>query len=78
LSDVSPEVRDEASPIILRSLDEGVERGKLDEKGKRHALACLELEQDMMTAVSGAALVIEAAPEWIELECTIGAYDCEE
>jgi 3-hydroxybutyryl-CoA dehydrogenase len=71
LSDVSQEVLDKASQTIHRSLDKGIQRGKLDEEGKRRALAHLELEHDMRTAVSGAELVIEAVPERIELKCTI-------
>jgi 3-hydroxybutyryl-CoA dehydrogenase len=57
-------------------LDQGIERGKLDQAGKRAALGRIHFVQDLAAAVDGVDLVIEAVPEDIDLKCrTFGRLD---
>jgi 3-hydroxybutyryl-CoA dehydrogenase len=69
LNDISTQLLDQALTRIRQSLDEGIERGKLDQAKKRAALDRLHFVQDLAAAVDGVDLVIEAVPEDIDLKC---------
>jgi 3-hydroxybutyryl-CoA dehydrogenase len=53
---------------VRANLDKGVERGKLDPAARDAALARLRGTADLADAVSGRDLVVEAAPERMELK----------
>jgi 3-hydroxybutyryl-CoA dehydrogenase len=57
-----------AERSIHRNLDKGVEIGKLEAAAAVGAKERLALENDLAAAVAGADLVIEAAPEIMELK----------
>jgi len=56
---------------IERNLDKGVARGKVEETAAVAAKDLLAFENDFLTAVADADLVIEAVPESIELKLSI-------
>ena len=68
LFDVSAEQLGAAERSIHRNLDKGVELGKLPAADAAAAKERLALEDDLAAAVSGADLVIEAAPEVMALK----------
>ncbi|MHC4380136.1 MAG: 3-hydroxyacyl-CoA dehydrogenase family protein, partial [Planctomycetota bacterium] len=53
---------------ITAMLDKGVARGKMEASRREEVLALLEPSWDLEEAVKGADLVIEAAPEKLELK----------
>jgi 3-hydroxybutyryl-CoA dehydrogenase len=57
-----------AEKSIHRNLDKGVELGKVDAAAAARAREILAFENDLSAAVDGADLVIEAAPESMELK----------
>ena len=68
LHDVSPEAVEAGMSRIKAFLDKGVERGKTTEKQRDDAIARVTGAADFAEAVSRADLVIEAAPEQLELK----------
>lgn len=71
LNDMSTLVLEESLSRITRTLDDAVERGKLDAAGKKAALAHLHIQQDLAEAADDVGLVIEAVPEDVALKCKI-------
>ena len=71
LFDTSPEALDLARATIERHLAKGVDLGKVDASDARGALERLHLHDALEPAVAGADLVIEAAPESMELKLRI-------
>jgi len=71
LFDVSPEALTKAEARIHGNLDKGVEKGKVDADAAAGAKARLGLDSDLAAAVASSDLVIEAAPESIELKVKI-------
>ena len=68
LHDVSPEAVEAGMSRIKAFLDKGVARGKTTEKQRDDAIARITGAADFAEAVSQADLVIEAAPEQLELK----------
>ncbi len=68
LYDVDSEQLGAAERSIHRNLDKGVEIGKLEAEAAVGAKERLALENDLAAAVADADLVIEAAPEVMELK----------
>jgi 3-hydroxybutyryl-CoA dehydrogenase len=68
LFDIDPEALDAAIRRIRHNLERGVELGKVDAETMHEALRRLELVTELDAAVSGADMVIEAAPERLELK----------
>lgn len=68
LQDVGQAQIDAGLAQISANLDKGVARGKLSEDQKREALARLSGALALEDAVAGADLVIEAAPEKLEIK----------
>ncbi len=58
---------------VHRNLQKGVDRGKVSDEVRQEALSRLSSGTDLGTAVSDADLVIEAAPERLELKRKIVA-----
>ena len=56
---------------IQVNLDKGVARGKVEEEARAQALAALTGVSELSVAVEGAQVVIEAAPERMELKQSI-------
>ncbi|MEJ2482755.1 MAG: 3-hydroxyacyl-CoA dehydrogenase family protein [Gemmatimonadota bacterium] len=71
LFDIEPEALARAIGRISANLERGVELGKVEADEKRAALSRLRGSSDFDDAVSGVDLVIEAAPERLELKQTI-------
>lgn len=66
---------DVAAPLVERglarvrdNLDKGVARGKLEPSQREATLAALRGEPDLVAAVTGADIVIEAVPERLDLK----------
>ncbi len=68
LFDVDDGALDRARERIEANLSRGVELGKISVEARDEALAALEVEPDFEAAVAEAGLVIEAAPERLELK----------
>lgn len=68
LFDVQAEALSSAIERIRRNLDQGVQRGKVAGEVRDTALTHLATVSEMAEAVSGAAVVIEAVPEKLELK----------
>jgi len=73
LFDIDPATLADAEINIHRNLDRGLELGKLETATVANAKQLLSLHRDLEIAVSGADLVIEAAPESMELKTQIFA-----
>jgi 3-hydroxybutyryl-CoA dehydrogenase len=71
LEDLLPSSLDRARRGIAAVLDDGVQRGKLDDQERQAALARLALAGSIEEAVRDADLVIEAVPEDIESKIEI-------
>jgi enoyl-CoA hydratase / 3-hydroxyacyl-CoA dehydrogenase len=71
LMDKFPQAVDRAKERISASLAKLVERGKLTREQADSALARMKFSGDMAQAVSGAALVVEAVPESLELKKSV-------
>ena len=75
LEDVRPEILSEATALIRRAFEEGVARGKVSAADAQSALGRLRTAARVEEA-SDADLVIEAAPEDIELKIELfGMFD---
>ncbi|HKI86661.1 MAG TPA: 3-hydroxyacyl-CoA dehydrogenase NAD-binding domain-containing protein, partial [Thermoanaerobaculia bacterium] len=68
LYDTQAGALESAERTIHKNLDKGVELGKVAPENAGGAKANLVLEDDLTTAVGEADLVIEAAPESMELK----------
>jgi 3-hydroxybutyryl-CoA dehydrogenase len=71
LQDVSIEVLENAVESIEKDMSKAIERDKLDEEAMREGLERISITEDLKVAVSEADLVIEAAPEKIDLKLEI-------
>jgi 3-hydroxybutyryl-CoA dehydrogenase len=69
LYDALPAALDRGRVEIAGLMDKGVAAGKLQAEARAHAR--LTVEGDLAKAVEGADLVIEAAPENIQLKCQL-------
>lgn len=68
LSDVDEDVLERARAHIGLALDSGVMRGKVTEETRRDAMGRIALSTSLETAVEDASLIIEAAPERLDLK----------
>ena len=68
LTDVSPAVLDSALAAIGANLDKGVEKGKVAAADRAAALERITTETDLAAAVRDAEVVVEAAPENLDLK----------
>ena len=68
LNDISDDLLQKAQGQIRRDLQKGVEIGKATTSAMEETLGRVRLESNVDRAVDGADLVIEAAPEKIELK----------
>jgi len=68
LHDVSEELIQRGLDAIRGNLDKGVEKGKVTEEKREAALSRLSAAPDLEAAVRESDLVIEAAPERVELK----------
>jgi 3-hydroxybutyryl-CoA dehydrogenase len=68
LEDVSDSMLAKAVAWIRESLDEGVQRGKLDASTRDAALARITTSQVVDEAIRNAELIIEAVPEELEMK----------
>ncbi len=73
LYDVSDEIAARGKQGIAKFLQKGVDRGKVDAADRDAALARVTASGDLAGAVAGVDLVVEAAPEKIELKRKIFA-----
>jgi 3-hydroxybutyryl-CoA dehydrogenase len=71
LFDVAPEAVEAGLAKIQANLDKGVARGKVEDEARAQALASLTGASELSVAVEGAQVVIEAAPERMELKQSI-------
>jgi 3-hydroxybutyryl-CoA dehydrogenase len=71
LFDVDAEAVERGLARIQANLDKGVERGKVEPARRDEALKRLTGRTELAQAVEGVQLVVEAAPERIELKCSI-------
>ena len=71
LQDVSIEVLENAVESIEKNMSKAIERDKLDEEVMREGLERISTTEDLKVAVSEADLVIEAAPEKMDLKLEI-------
>ena len=70
LADISLEIANKGKASIVKMLDRGVEKGKLEGSARDAAVAAIEPVGDL-EALAGTGLVIEAATEREELKRTI-------
>lgn len=68
LHDLYPEALERAMNTIRENLARGVAKGKVTAEEEEAALARIHLEPDLDRAVEEASLVVEAAPEDLELK----------
>ena len=68
LEDISPHVLEEAMAWIRRSLAEGVARGRFEAGVSGKALSQLSTAADVNDAIRDAELIIETAPEELEMK----------
>jgi 3-hydroxybutyryl-CoA dehydrogenase len=73
LNDISDELLEKARGQIRRDLEKGVEIGKVSAGAMEETLSRLTLEANLERAVQNVDLVIEAAPEKIELKLELFA-----
>jgi len=71
LHDVDEDAVARGAARIRGNLDKGVELGKVDASARDAALARVRTTTSIADAVSGADLVVEAAPESLELKASI-------
>jgi 3-hydroxybutyryl-CoA dehydrogenase len=71
LFDISNDALENAKVHGTKNLDKGVEKGKLTTENKTATLSALTFTDNLGQAVSTADVVIEAAPEKLELKCSI-------
>lgn len=68
LFDPVPGAAERGLAAIRKNLDGGVAKGKVTAEAREAALANLDAAADLKSAVSGADMVVEAAPERLELK----------
>lgn len=68
LFDIDSDVLEAAIGKVTANLDKGVDKGKVSPEVREAALGRLQTGTDLDAAVSGAALIIEAAPERMDLK----------
>jgi 3-hydroxybutyryl-CoA dehydrogenase len=73
LLDISEDVLTSAMATIGKNLDRQVKKGVLDEAGKADVLGRIEIGTDLAAGVADVDLVVEAAPEKMELKRQIFA-----
>jgi 3-hydroxybutyryl-CoA dehydrogenase len=73
LNDVSDELLEKAGRQIRQDLEKGVEIGKLTAGAMAETLSRLKLQAGLEAAISDADLIIEAAPEKLELKLDLFA-----
>ncbi len=71
LYDVDAGALEKARESVSQNLDKGVERGKVDPETRAGTLARMDTTTDMEEAAGEADLVIEAAPESLDLKKSI-------
>ena len=71
LQDVSIEVLENAVESIEKDMSKAIERDKLDGEARREGLERISTTEDLKVAISEADLVIEAAPEKMDLKLEI-------
>ena len=71
LQDITDEAVERGFQRIRANLDKGVDRGKVTEEDRETTLAGVTTTTEIASAVDGADLVIEAAPESMELKESI-------
>jgi len=71
LCDVDSAVLDRALETVRKNMQKGVDRGKLTPEAMEAALPRITGSTDLAAACTGAALVIEAVPEKLELKRSI-------
>jgi 3-hydroxybutyryl-CoA dehydrogenase len=71
LQDVSAEALKDATQSIEKEMNKAVERDKLNKEAMREGLERISTAQDLKEAVAEADLVIEAAPERMDLKLEI-------
>ena len=73
LFDIDEAALEKGRAAIERNLDKGVQKGKVTEEARAEALGRLSFGTDLAAAVGGVQLVVEAAPERIDLKKKIFA-----
>ncbi len=73
LLDISEDVLTSAMATIGKNLDRQVKKGLLDEAGKADVLGRIEIGTDLAAGVADVDLIVEAAPEKMELKRQIFA-----
>ncbi len=68
LFDLAPQVRADAARTVRAMLDRSVDKGRLTPDERDAALERLRLEDDIASALEGAALAVEAVPEDLALK----------
>jgi 3-hydroxybutyryl-CoA dehydrogenase len=68
LEDISSQMLQESMPWITKSFEEGVARGKVDAKIRDRALSLIITANSVQDAIRDADLIIEAAPEEMEMK----------
>lgn len=68
LNDISDQVLEKAKSQIESSLDRGIQRGKITEEDKKAIVARISYTTDLAHAAKDVDLVVEAAPENLELK----------
>jgi 3-hydroxybutyryl-CoA dehydrogenase len=71
LEDVQPEQLSQALEYVRRTLDEGIERGKVTPQQKTDALARLSTANSVDLACREADLIVEAVPEDLEMKIDV-------
>jgi len=71
LFDIDQSAADRGLASIQKNLEKGVARNKISEEAKTQALANLSTSTNLEEAVGSAQLVVEAAPERLELKQSI-------
>src|ERR1700688_2233415 len=68
LEDISPQMLEESTRWITKSFDEGVTRGKVDATIRDRASSLISTASSVQDAIRDAELIIEAAPEEMEMK----------
>src|SRR5688572_19252586 len=68
MRDISADLVSKGLGKIRQNLDKGVEKGKLDAEARQKALANITITTNLEQAVRPAEMIIEAAPESLELK----------
>jgi 3-hydroxybutyryl-CoA dehydrogenase len=68
MHDVSAEAIEQGIEAVRRNLDRGIERGKVTAEQREQVMGRLEAAPDLEESAAGSQLIVEAAPEKIELK----------